>query len=79
MIFCLQEIKDDILKIATEFVLEKMEKLPESIHIDMKTFIEKLKDENGKPLESATSYRHQFDQLYGLLENRIGKANPAHE
>lgn len=45
VIFCLQEIKDDILKIATEFVLEKMEKLPESIHIDMKTFIEKLKDE----------------------------------
>ena len=45
----------------------------------LKVESEKLKDENGKPLESATSYRHQFDQLYGLLENRIGKANPAHE
>ena len=37
--------KNDILRIATEFVLEKMEELPESIHIDMKSFIEKLKDE----------------------------------
>jgi hypothetical protein len=41
--------------------------------------LEKLKDENGKPLESAASYRHQFDQLYGLLENLVGSANPAHE
>ena len=28
-----------------EFVLEKIEELPESIHIDMKSFIEKLNEE----------------------------------
>ena len=37
--------KNDILRIATEFVLEKIEELPESIHIDMKSFVEKLNDE----------------------------------
>ena len=28
-----------------EFVLEKIEELPENVHIDMKNFIEKLNDE----------------------------------
>ena len=37
--------KNDILRIAMEFVLEKIEELPESIHIDMKSFIEKLNEE----------------------------------
>ena len=41
--------------------------------------LEGLKDENGKPLQSAASYRHQFEQLYSLLENMVGSANPAHE
>ena len=37
--------KNDILRIAMEFVLEKTEVLPESIHIDMKNFLEKLSEE----------------------------------
>ena len=37
--------KNDILRIAMEFVLEKIEELPENVHIDMKNFIEKLNDE----------------------------------
>lgn len=37
--------KNDILRIAMEFVLEKTELLPENVHIDMKSFIEKLNDE----------------------------------
>ena len=41
--------------------------------------LEGLKDENGKPLQSAASYRHQFEQLYSLLENMVGSANPARE
>ena len=46
---------------------------------DVCTALENLKDESGKPLESATSYRHQFDQLYSMLTSRVGKNNPAHE
>ena len=46
---------------------------------DVCTALENLKDENGKPLESATSYRHQFDQLYSMLTSRFGKNNPAQE
>lgn len=34
--------KNDILRIAMEFVLEKTEVLPENVHTDMQTFIEKL-------------------------------------
>lgn len=37
--------KNDILRIAMEFVLEKIEALPENIHTDMKEFIAKLKEE----------------------------------
>lgn len=46
---------------------------------DVCTALENLKDESGKPLESATSYRHQFDQLYSMLTSRVGKNKPAHE
>ena len=37
--------KNDILRIAMEFVLEKVDALPEKIYTDMKEFIEKLKEE----------------------------------
>ncbi len=37
--------KNDILRIAMEFVLEKTEALPENVHTDMKEFIEKLEEE----------------------------------
>lgn len=37
--------KNDILRIAIEFVLEKTDVLPENVHTDMKDFIEKLKEE----------------------------------
>lgn len=37
--------KNDILRIAMEFVLEKTDALPENVHTDMKDFIEKLEEE----------------------------------
>lgn len=37
--------KNDILRIAMEFVLEKTDALPENVHTDMKTFITKLETE----------------------------------
>ena len=37
--------KNDILRIVMEFVLEKVEALPENVHTDMKEFIEKLNEE----------------------------------
>lgn len=37
--------KNDILRIAMEFVLEKTDALPENVHTDMEEFIEKLKEE----------------------------------
>lgn len=37
--------KNDILRIAVEFVLQKTEKLPENVHNDMNIFIQKLTDE----------------------------------
>lgn len=37
--------KNDILRIAMEFVLEKIEDLPENVYIDMENFIEQLNDE----------------------------------
>lgn len=37
--------KNDILRIAMEFVLEKTDMLPENVHMDMKSFIKKLNDE----------------------------------
>ena len=37
--------KNDILRIAIEFVLEKTDALPENVHTDMKDFIEKLEEE----------------------------------
>ncbi len=40
--------KNDILRITMEFVLEKIEALPENVHTDMKIFIEKL---NAEPFD----------------------------
>lgn len=37
--------KNDILRIAMEFVLEKTDVLPETVHTDIKDFIEKLEEE----------------------------------
>ena len=37
--------KNDILRIAMEFVLEKTDALPENVHTDMKDCIEKLEEE----------------------------------
>lgn len=37
--------KNDILRIITEFMLEKIDTLPETIHIDVENFIMKLKVE----------------------------------
>ena len=37
--------KNDILRIAMEFVLEKTDVLPEAVHTDIKDFIEKLEEE----------------------------------
>ena len=37
--------KNDILTISMEFVLEKTGVLPENVHMDMKSFIEKLNNE----------------------------------
>lgn len=37
--------KNDILRIAVEFVLKKTEKLPPNVHNDMKIFVQKLTDE----------------------------------
>ena len=37
--------KNDIFRIAVEFVLQKTEKLPQNVHNDMNVFIQKLADE----------------------------------
>ena len=37
--------KNDILRIAMEFVLQKTETLPQNVHNDMESFIQKLNDE----------------------------------
>lgn len=37
--------KNDILRIATEFVLQKTKMLPQNVHNDMKIFVQKLIDE----------------------------------
>lgn len=37
--------KIDILRIATEFILEKINDLPETVHMDVENFIKKLGEE----------------------------------
>lgn len=54
--------KNDILKITMEFVLEKAEVLPESIHIDMKNFLEKLDED---------PFEHNLLKEYGLSNDDV--------
>ena len=54
--------KNDILKIAMEFVLEKAEVLPESIHIDMKNFLEKVDED---------PFEHNLLKEYGLSNDDV--------
>lgn len=54
--------KNDILKIAMEFVLEKAEVLPKSIHIDMKNFLEKLDED---------PFEHNLLKEYGLSNDDV--------
>lgn len=37
--------KNDILRIATEFILDKVDALPETVHMDVENFIKKLGEE----------------------------------
>ena len=54
--------KNDILKIAMEFVLEKAEVLPQSIHIDMKNFLEKVDED---------PFEHNLLKEYGLSNDDV--------
>lgn len=60
--------KNDILRIAVEFVLQKTEKLPENVHNDMYIFIQKLTDE---PFDKNLLKEYDLsneDVLYRLQE-----------
>ena len=37
--------KNDILRIITEFILDKVDALPETVHMDVENFIKKLGEE----------------------------------
>ena len=45
----IKKLKNDILRISAEFLLERVDELPESVHMDVKKFIEKL---DGEPFDA---------------------------
>ena len=64
--------KNDILRIVTEFILEKINDLPEAVHLDVGNFIKKL---GGEPFDanllkdfglSNEEVVDRLRQLYGL-------------
>lgn len=64
--------KNDIFRIVTEFILENINKLPETVHMDVKNFIKKIEKEpfDAKQLKDVGLLNEEvvdrLRQLYGL-------------
>ena len=63
--------KNDILRIATEFILEKINDLPETVHMDVENFIKKLGEE---PFDAnlLKEFGLSNEELVGRLRQMYG-------